>query len=119
MKIGLFEVFIIFVMCYFLISLVVGADTRTQDEVVRDKIAIIETAKDNPTPEVVAMAETAKAELKELQDKKFAQIEKAKAQEQQREHFLPSSTRAIIIFFTFLISSAILFKLLSLIRFFD
>lgn len=89
--------------------LLLNHDTRSQDEIIRDKIAIIETAKDNPTPEVVAMVESAKADLRELQAQKQSATE---AKQETKIFLIIAFVFSVIITFAFLAFAWLVFRVL-------
>ncbi|AKG19890.1 hypothetical protein AAX09_10435 (plasmid) [Moraxella bovoculi] len=58
---------------------------QTEDEMIQGKIAIIEMAQKTPTPETLAMADKAKAELRQIETKRQDKIQSEKEKQEFNE----------------------------------
>lgn len=58
---------------------------QTEDEIIQEKITIIEMAQKTPTPETLAMANKAKQELSEIEEKRQNKIQSEKEKQEFNE----------------------------------
>lgn len=77
--------FVYIMLIFSILLLLISNIQPTEDEIIQEKITIIEMAEKTPTPETLAMANKAKQELSEIEEKRQNKIQSEKEKQEFNE----------------------------------